>query len=64
MLTRLRRKGLLYPLNDPRSFYEQQNAKGGEKHRFHRWSGQLPPEWVKTDGDTGRERRKKPRGCN
>lgn len=48
MLTRLRRLGLLYPLDDPRSFTEHTNAKGGAKHRVHYWSGKLPAKWVKT----------------
>lgn len=61
MLTRLRRLGLLYPLDDPRSFTEHTNAKGSAKHRVHYWSGKLPAKWVKTPRYIGGERRKKPR---
>ena len=62
MLSRLRRMGFLYPLDDPRSFSLHQNAKGGAKHRRHYWTGKVPANWVATSGYVGDERRKKPRG--
>lgn len=39
IFTRLRKKGLLHPANDPRGFVSLPNASGQGCYRWHRWTG-------------------------
>ncbi|GAK69336.1 hypothetical protein RRU01S_04_01580 [Agrobacterium rubi TR3 = NBRC 13261] len=57
----LRKEGILYAADDPKGFEWHKNAKGVGRHKRYRWTGKLPPNWVKTETFTGRERRKKSR---
>jgi hypothetical protein len=62
MLTRMRRLGLLYDANDRSGHVLVRNRSGSGQHRVHRWTGKLPPAWIKTDGHVGKERRARVRG--
>lgn len=39
IFTRLRKKGLLHPANDPRGYVELANASGQGRYRWHQWTG-------------------------
>lgn len=46
MFSRMRRMGVLYPVDHPQAFYLRPNREGNGQHRVHRWTGKLPASWV------------------